>query len=273
MGSASLGLALLPMTKRLSAISGLQAASRWLTGLALCATALTTSERAASADEGDEAQVTEPEPAPVGPPAPRVARAAPPSALAPAVSVALDAARGSVLEMRDAATGGFRPVCYAPCRSSLPSDGVYRIAGDGISPSYEFGLRSSGGRPVVLHVEEADPVALVAGVVLGSLSMPLGYGGLMLATDRLTCRTCSGRPVSGPSEGEEGRKIAGGVMLGAAAVVALVGTYLVVTNRRTTVEQVVERSPVAAPRAPEFRGASATDLPSATLMPILGAHF
>ena len=125
----------------------------------------------------------------------------------------------------------------------------------------------------MLHVEEADPVALVVGVVLGSLSMPVGYGGLLLSTDRLTCRTCQAQPTSGTSESNEGRKIAGGVMMGAAAVAALVGTYLVVTNRRTTVEQVVERSPVAMPRTPEFRAATAIDAPSATFTSIFGGRF
>jgi hypothetical protein len=109
----------------------------------------------------------------------------------PTTHVAMDADRPGVTLLRVTGLGvvqaasaygtaygsfmSYQPVCVAPCQADVEAGAMYRIGGDGVTPTSTFSLPPPApGRPLVLHVSAGS-----AGARFGGLWLTIG--GITLA--------------------------------------------------------------------------------------------
>jgi len=101
----------------------------------------------------------------------------------PTTHVAIDADRPGVtllrvtgLGMVQAATSygtafgsfmSYQPVCVAPCEANVEAGAMYRVGGDGVTPTSTFSLPAPApGRPLLLHVHAGSAGARIGGLWL-----------------------------------------------------------------------------------------------------------
>src|SRR5262249_28257391 len=128
--------------------------------------------------QGGEIHHTERGAAPTATPGtPQGAPAAPlPNATAPMhgpmVLVHIESQRRVTLDRRN--PGDDQPwvtACDSPCDAQLPLNNDYRIVGEGIWASSEFGLEGSPGQRIVLKVNPATRLARTGGIVVAAVGL------------------------------------------------------------------------------------------------------
>ena len=137
-----------------------------------------------------------------------------------------------------------RPVCMAPCQADLDANGMYRIAGGGITPTSAFGLPASQpGQAVRLHVHAGSIGARVGGLwlIIGGISFAIAGG------------TLAALAAAESSISSDTGLLASGVVIGGLGVVALVIGIVLIAGSGTSVVT-DEGIPVArhAPARPRF---------------------
>ena len=119
------------------------------------------------------------------------------------------------------------PVCVAPCQADVDGNGMYRIAGAGVTPTGTFGLPASvPGQTVSLHVHAGSLGARVGGLwlIVGGVAFAVA-GGTLAAVAAATSNSLT----------NEGGLLATGLVLGGIGVVALVIGIVLVAGSGTSV--------------------------------------
>ncbi len=132
--------------------------------------------------------------------------------------------------------------CSAPCDTSVPVAGSYRVRGSNVRSSSPFSLSASAGARVVLDVRSAPRGPVFGGVVATSVGGgSVVVGGIVLALNWLFgALSCSGGSdpayahSCGPSDGGND---AGYVLIGAGAATLIAGVVVLATAPRTTVRE------------------------------------
>lgn len=111
-----------------------------------------------------------------------------------------------------------RPVCIAPCQADIEANGMYRIGGDGVSPTGTFGLPvQQGNGPLHLRVHAGSLGARVGGVWLLIGGISIGVAGGTLAALAAAESSVSSDP---------GLLVTGLVLTGVGVVGIVVGAIL-----------------------------------------------
>jgi hypothetical protein len=125
--------------------------------------------------------------------------------------------------------GGWVTVCAGPCDRPLPTDGAYRISGEGLKTSDAFALGVDPGESETLHVHGASRAASKAGlltlIVGPALAIATSFAIVMVG------------PVAKSEPLDDGGRTAIEVSLGAGLASALVGAGLLLANTTTSVSQ------------------------------------
>jgi hypothetical protein len=206
--------------------------------------------------------------------------ALPEGAPPPVRSVSLDAPPGVRLERDTTGNHDWGLVCVAPCSMDLPLASVYRVAGRGIRNSGPFALRAPEGVPERLVVKPASSALLTVGVVsltAGGVAAFVGYIGYFVWDAGEAVASAIAYDVTGMRPQSEGPPLWIAVSLGGGALLAIVGTVLVLMNHRTGVEQASPGSePPPRPALPPRIHAETpqpTRFPAVTLVPIFTGTF
>jgi hypothetical protein len=122
------------------------------------------------------------------------------------------------------------PVCLAPCRRSLPRDGIYVIQGDGVPATSRFQLPDDRQR-VTLDVHAGSSGRRIVGATLIVAGVVAAYAGL-LAADANSLGNGSDTSSSGGVWAPSSWTLA---LLGGGLVATLAGAYLCLTTHTTVV--------------------------------------
>ncbi len=118
---------------------------------------------------------------------PPVLRVPPPPRPMPPVALAFEASKASaILQRRQGAFGPWEDLCVGGCRKTLPTSGVYRVVGNGLTPTSTFYLTSG---PSQVAADMGSKPRLVLGSVLAISSIAPTIGGLALAVAASTANT------------------------------------------------------------------------------------
>ena len=183
----------------------------------------------------------------------------PPPPPAPSLLVQVHVDGSSDLSITRVTPLGWWTVCTGACDTPLPADGLYRVVGGSMVPSAPFTLRADPGQPETVRVHGAsEPLFILGmiGVVGGGLVASYTWSA---AAALATCVLGTGLQwTPGGSLGQGCMASTNGGVLAAFLVsgaIALVGTVLVATNAKTTVDQLFSStapaaSPPSTPAAP-----------------------
>ncbi len=134
------------------------------------------------------------------------------------------------------ATGGFmnfEPVCVAPCQANAEQNAMYRVAGDGVTPTSTFGLPAPAPDGAVhRHVAAGSAGARVAGIWLTVGGITLLVTGGMLAG----LGAALNDPTS-PYSDMSGLIVSGLVTAGVGVVLTAIGIPLIVSSGTNVVNE------------------------------------
>ncbi|HSQ64763.1 MAG TPA: hypothetical protein VLM85_16175, partial [Polyangiaceae bacterium] len=120
----------------------------------------------------------------------------------------------------------FETVCMAPCQADVDANGMYRVAGDGVTPSSTFGLGAPNGA-MRLHVTAGSSGARIGGIWLL-------IGGITLAvTGGLTAGLFAA--INDPYTDMTGWIVAGAVMAGVGVIMTAIGIPLIIGSGTSVV--------------------------------------
>ncbi len=153
---------------------------------------------------------------------------------------------------------GWWTVCTGACDTPLPADGLYRVVGGSMRPSAPFTLRADPGQGETVRVHGAsEPLyvlgmfAVIGGGLVASYTWEAGaaLAGCVLGTRRHAVDTgWESRPGLHGGNRQRGPHHAFLV----SGTIALLGTVLVATNAKTTIDQIFPAAvlPAASPCRP-----------------------
>jgi hypothetical protein len=200
-------------------------------------------------------------------------RKSPDAFLGGAIVVHIDSPSNVELQ-RDMGHHDWQTVCTSPCDAQLPTEGHYRITGEGSRPSREFMIPPSG-RTATLTVTPSSQGWFVGGIVLISVGAPMMLIGLVIGAVGSAVSTAD------PDSGTAHDWARGGwtaALLGAAGLV--VGIVGLTSNVHSGVTFGASETAAASPGPPwsrvaTWRGATpeARALPQPVCVPFLARSF